>query len=299
MMDSLKIEACAKVNFTLEVLGRRPDGYHDLRSLVVPISLSDTITLSRAGKTGLEITAEDPAIDLSKMGDAENNLAVRAAGLMRESFGVKESVHIRIEKRIPLGGGLGGGSADAAAVMNGLNELWNLGIEKERLAELGARIGSDVPALVLGGTVMMEGRGERVRPWRADADSGKNGKEYCLVLLNPGVFCSTPRIFKSLKHISGERPEILRNMRSALSMQSDELVAASLQNDLAEAAYENYSEIAAAADIMKKSGASGVLLSGSGATVFGLVRDFEHGLEVQRNLADAGWSVIVRTCPVA
>ncbi len=297
LTDGLAVEAYAKVNFTLEVLGKREDGYHDLRSLVVPVSLSDTITLTNAEKTGLEISAEDPIIDLSKMGVPENNLAVRAAELMREVCGIKESVHIKIKKRIPLGGGLGGGSADAAAVINGLNELWNLGLEKRALAELGAQIGSDVPALVLGGPVMMEGRGERVRSFECGEWGTEScGKRYWLVLVNPGVFCSTPQIFKSLKGICEDRPEILRDMRSAISKQNEELVAKALQNDLSDAAFDAYPQVANAAKALKDAGALGVLMSGSGASVFGLARDSAHAQQVQALLKDFNWARTVQTC---
>ncbi len=299
MSIGVAVEAYAKVNFTLEVLGKREDGYHDLRSLVVPVSLSDTITLTKAEKTGIEITAENPIIDLSKMGAPEKNLAVRAAELMREVGGIKESVHIKIQKRIPLGGGMGGGSADAAAVINGLNELWSLGLEKQKLAELGAQIGSDVPALVLGGAVMMEGRGERVRPFDCGGSRiEKGGKRYWLVLVNPGVFSSTPQIFKSLKHIQENRLEILSNMRLALSKGNEELVAKALQNDLSDAAFDAYPEVASAAKALKDAGALGVLMSGSGASVFGLVRNYEHGQEVQAKLKDFQWSVIAQTCEI-
>ena len=166
------IEAHAKINLTLEVLGTRPDGYHELRSIVAAIPLHDDVELvdAPAGEAvvmvgdGLEIPDVPP----------EKNLAVRAARALQKACGVSRGVRIRIVKRIPAGAGLGGGSADAAAVLNGLNELWGLGLSTERLCAVGAEVGSDVPALVLGGVVMMEGRGERVRACDAGETPASN-----------------------------------------------------------------------------------------------------------------------------
>ena len=152
----ITIEAFAKVNFTLEVFAKRADGYHALRSLVVPICLSDSLTIEFAEG----ITSDLPYVD---------DLCVKAAKVLRDSAPQPEclrGVRISVKKRIPAGGGLGGGSADAAAVLVALNEMWSLNLSPERLAEIGALVGSDVPALVLArfvGPVVMEGRGEIVR----------------------------------------------------------------------------------------------------------------------------------------
>ena len=155
----MTIEANAKVNFTLEVFGKRADGYHALRSVVMPISLSDT----------LDIEVTDDGSITSDTG-YDDDLCVKAARVLRnvrmlECSNVRmPGTRIRVAKRIPAGGGLGGGSADAAAVLRALNELWTIGLSREELAEVGAQVGSDVPALVLGGPVIMEGRGEDVSP---------------------------------------------------------------------------------------------------------------------------------------
>ena len=158
----MRLAAHAKINLTLEVLGTRPDGYHDLRSVVTTIPLHDDVELldASAGEVTVEMAADGVEMPCVP---PETNLAVRAARALREACGVARGVHIRIVKRIPIGAGLGGGSADAAAVLNGLNALWELKLPKERLCAIGAEVGSDVPALVLGGVVLMEGRGERVR----------------------------------------------------------------------------------------------------------------------------------------
>ena len=156
----MRLAAHAKVNLTLEVLGTRPDGYHELRSVVAEIPLHDDVELLDAPAGEVTVEMECDGVEMPCV-PPETNLAVRATRALREACGVARGVHIRIVKRIPVGAGLGGGSADAAAVLNGLNELWGLQLPKERLCAIGAEVGSDVPALVLGGMVLMEGRGER------------------------------------------------------------------------------------------------------------------------------------------
>ena len=277
----MTIAAYAKVNFTLEVLGVRPDGYHDLRSVVVPVSLADEVVLE---------PAED--VTLLESLKAEDNLAVRAARLLQRVSGRKDGVSITLAKRIPVGGGLGGGSADAAAVLNGLNEMWGLDIPRKELAALGAEIGSDVPALVLGGTVLMEGRGERVSP----ITFYPSPFTFHLVLANPGTFCSTPEIFKAFNEPLRNRPEILYNMRLAMQAGDSAAVARALQNDLSATAMRLHPEIEVARRRLEEAGCLGVAMSGSGATVFGIARAAAEAGRIARELEAEGlWSVAVET----
>lgn len=230
----MTLEAHAKINLTLEVLGRREDGYHDLRSIVVPIPLHDDVTLTPASSVAVSGCPRIPP---------EQNLAFKAAVLLQNVSGRCNGVSISIAKRIPAGAGLGGGSADAAAVLNGLNEMWELGIPRKDLAVLGSRIGSDVPALVLGGPVLMEGRGERVSalPPETMPDFSR------FVLRIPPVFCSTPEVFRAY------RPE-------------DHGLG---PNDLQPAACRLHPEIARALADLKSEGCHDVRMSGSGSAVFG------------------------------
>jgi len=233
------LEAHAKINLTLDVLGARPDGYHDLRSVVVPVPLHDDVSLEVADDVRVEMPGDLPQ---------ERNLAWKAAQALRRATGCATGARIRIGKRIPAGAGLGGGSADAAAVLNGLNELWGLNLPADRLCEIGATVGSDVPALVLGGPVLMEGRGERVAPL---ADSPL--KDFPLpdmsrlVLRTPPVFVSTPRVFAEFR-------------------ESDRGLG---PNDLQPAACRLHPEIATALAALRAEGCTGVMMSGSGSSVFG------------------------------
>lgn len=232
----MMVEAHAKINLTLEVLGRRPDGYHELRSVVVPIPLHDDVALEASEG----ISVEMDALNVPQ----ERNLAWRAAQALRQATGCARGARISIVKRIPAGGGLGGGSADAAAVLNGLNELWGLHLSKECLAEIGATVGSDVPALVWGGPVLMEGRGERVSPLPPDVRVPDLAR---LVLRFSSVAASTPAVYAAFRAEDRGRGA----------------------NDLQPAACRLYPEIAAALKALEAEGCEGVQMTGSGSTVFG------------------------------
>ena len=243
------VEAHAKINFTLQVLGKRPDGYHDLRSIVLPVPLHDDVHIDEACEVMVAFDADSPCLE-SGLADLpqEKNLAWKAADALRRATGCNRGAAIRIVKRIPSGAGLGGGSADAAAVLNGLNEMWDLHLPKSRLCEIAAEVGSDVPALTLGGAVLMEGRGERVTPLEespmADYPVPDMGR---LVLRTPPVFVSTPAVFREFREGDCGKGA----------------------NDLQPAACRLHPEISAVLAELKTEGCEGVAMSGSGAAVFG------------------------------
>ena len=259
----MTIQANAKVNFTLEVFGKRADGYHALRSVVMPISLSDTLDI--------EVTDDDT---IASDTGYDDDLCVKAARVLRnvrmfECSNVRmPGARIRVKKKIPAGGGLGGGSADAAAVLRALNELWEFGLSREELAEIGAQVGSDVPALVLGGPVIMEGRGEKVSPLSDLQPSAFN-----LVLVNPGVHSSTKEVYAACgpRSLSGE--DVTAKMVSALQAGDLARIAAAFMNDLQPPAVKLHPEIADALVSLKTAGVIGAIMSGSGSSVFGLVPD--------------------------
>jgi 4-diphosphocytidyl-2-C-methyl-D-erythritol kinase len=183
----------AKVNLSLAVSGVRADGFHDLDSVVTLVSLGDDIYLERA-EQGVSLTISGEGVEVSALPtDLEQNLAVRAVRLLEAEVGYALPTAIRIVKRIPLGGGLGGGSSNAATVLKGVNELWNLGLSVERLCELGAELGSDVALFLLDGTVRMRGRGERVTRLNLP-----DARPLTLVLVNDGTHCSTPQVYRAL-----------------------------------------------------------------------------------------------------
>ena len=240
----MRVRAHAKINWTLEVLGKRPDGYHDLRSIVLPVALHDVVDLEPADG----ITCETKGLDIPQ----EKNLAYRAALALQEATGCTKGVRISIEKHIPSGAGLGGGSSDAAAVLNALNVLWHLDLPCERLCEIAAGIGSDIPALVMGGPVLMEGRGEFVRRIDADVLRELEGEALpsadSIEVFCPGVFSSTPAVYKEFRETDcGLGP-----------------------NDLQPAAIRLYPEIADALVCLEGKGLKRVTMSGSGSAVYGV-----------------------------
>ena len=291
------VQARAKINLTLEILGKRPDGYHELRSIIMPVSLADTVTLTPSlSQVALSLTFA-PGIDVARIGAMDRNLAVRAAKLIKQRYGIQEGVRIHIHKRIPIGGGMGGGSADAAGVLRGLNRMWKLGLPVETLEALGAELGSDIPALVHGGAVLMEGRGERVRSlFPVGSHSPRRG--FWVVLANPGVMCPTSEVFKRWSGGLTNSPDILHNMLSFIQACQVDAAAEGLYNGLQRAVFEGYPLVARTARLLREAGCLGVLLSGSGATVFGLVRDEAHGREVSRRLGTGLWHVVAQTCPM-
>ena len=185
----MKVFASAKVNLGLRVLGTRADGFHALDSVVALLGFGDDVELEQAETTTLETV--DDGVGLGALPtDIERNLAVRAVRLLEREVGRPLPTRIRITKRIPLGGGLGGGSTDAAAVLRGMNDLWALGLSRERLCALGAELGSDVPLFLLDGTVRMTGRGETVERLPMDG-----APPLWLVLANDGSHCPTPQVY--------------------------------------------------------------------------------------------------------
>lgn len=279
----MKVLAHAKVNFTLEVFGRRPDGFHALRSVVMPISLADELELE---PTNDGLISSDTGYD--------DDLCLKAARLLKcqvASLADGMGARIRVTKRIPAGGGLGGGSADAAAVLRALNELWRLGLTRKELAELGAQVGSDVPALVLGGPVLMEGRGEQVSPLEPE---GAPLPPLNLVLANPGVASSTPEVYAACAPRAPGGPSATAAMIAALGTGDLGAIADALQNDLQETAVRLHPEIGAALTALRAAGATGVTMSGSGASVFGLVPDAATAAHLAAELTANGlaaWAV--------
>lgn len=292
-LSSCWIDAPAKVNLTLEILGLRPDGYHELRSALVPLAFGDRVELRPSPEIRLDVVPE--GVRLDGLGPADRNLAVAAAGLLRRQCGVRSGVAIRIIKRIPIGGGLGGGSADAAAVLVGLDRFWNLRLPRPTLMALGAELGSDVPALLHGGAVCMEGRGERVRPL---LDAGERpGPGFWMVVANPGIPVPTGDVYRRCAGVLTASPNSYNTMRS--SVRSGDVAAASgaLFNGLEAGVFAWYREVRELAAQLRAAGGLGVLLSGSGGSVFALVSDREHGERVRGALPAACWSVVTKTLP--
>ena len=263
-MTTIFEPAYAKVNLTLDVLGKRPDGYHDLQSVMQTISLRDDIEIDiGTGKPWkLLCSREDIPCD-------ERNLAWKAAKVYCEAMNKDpDGLEIRITKRIPSQAGLGGGSADAAAVLRALNEHYGNPLSIMALAELGAQVGSDVPFCVVGGTAMVEGRGERIRMLPAMPDC-------VFVVCKPDFSISTPELFKKIDEKAiAKRPDN-RAMESAILSGDLGRVAENFCNVFDPVVTEEHLELNYIKSIFNSYGSVGQQMTGSGSAVFCVVPEFE------------------------
>jgi 4-diphosphocytidyl-2-C-methyl-D-erythritol kinase len=261
MARVMRVRSYAKVNLGLEVLGLREDGFHELRTLFQTIDLCDDITL-RPRESGVIVRCDHPLVPL----DA-TNLAVRAAEALRRYARVSEGVEITIRKRIPVGGGLGGGSSNAAAVLLGLDRMWKLGLGPAGLHLLARKLGADVPFFLLGGTALGLARGDEVYPLRSQLRAW-------IVLVDPGLPVSTARVFARVDASLTPRG----NSNSIFCFVSRQLEGAGafrlLVNDLEEAALEEVpvlrEQVGRIRGVLLREGARLAALSGSGSSYFGL-----------------------------
>ncbi len=271
----LTILAPAKINLTLEVLGKRQDGYHEVRSIIQAVNLCDSLHF-QSGR-GIEFASSSPGWV------AEESLVSRAASLLRETTGCTKGASIEIEKRIPLLSGLGGDSSDAAAVLRGLNELWGLGLSRDELLELAPRLGSDVAFFLYGGTALVEGRGERVTPlpllphrWvvlvipSVPRTPGKTKRLYSR--LNASHFTdgrTTERLVESLKAGGGFTPSLLFNTFENVTLTRSSRLSV----------YRAH---------IVKTGATSVHLAGSGPGLFTLLKDKNEAEELYTRVLQQG-----------
>ncbi len=269
MKGPLKLLAPAKVNFTLEVLRKRPDGYHEVRLLMAGIALFDELSFRPAPE--LVLTCDRPGLDLG-----EGNLILRAARALQHASGCALGARIHLKKRIPLGGGLAGGSTDAAATLKGLNALWHLRLGPARLHELAAALGSDVPFCLKGGWAIATGRGEKLQALSLR-------RKLWLVLANPGFEVSTKWAYQSVKPGKGLGRNLSRLAFKAIQGQDLAALEGAAVNHLEAVTTRRYREIDRLKELMRATGAQMTRMSGSGPTVLGL---FENETKAKRAYKD-------------
>ncbi|WP_322908054.1 4-(cytidine 5'-diphospho)-2-C-methyl-D-erythritol kinase [Paenibacillus campi] len=252
-------KAPAKINLMLDVLHKRPDGYHEVEMIMTMVDLADRLTITELSSNTINISSQAGYIPLD-----DKNLAYQAASKIKERYGIRQGVHIHIDKQIPVAAGLAGGSSDAAAALRGLNRLWQLDIPHEEMMELGASIGSDVPFCITGGTALATGRGELLTPLPSPPD--------CWVILaKPPINVSTAGIYGRLRADRIAHHPSSVAMRQAIEQQSFESICSELGNVLEDVTLSHHPEVQQLKQAMQQLGADGVLMSGSGPTVFGLV----------------------------
>lgn len=265
-MLKLMVKAPAKINLSLDVLHKREDGYHEVEMIMTTIDLADRLELTLLEQDEIKIISHNRFVP-----DDQRNLAYQAALLLKERFKVNKGVSITIEKTIPVAAGLAGGSSDAAAVLRGLNKLWDLGLSIDHLAEIGAEIGSDVSFCVYGGTALATGRGEIITELPA-------APTCWIVLAKPFIGVSTADVYRRLNVKGIDHPKT-KEMIQAIEKGSYEGVCGHLGNVLEEVTFSLHPEVEQIKEQMKRFGADAVLMSGSGPTVFGLVH---HDSRMQR-----------------
>jgi 4-diphosphocytidyl-2-C-methyl-D-erythritol kinase len=270
----------AKINLSFEIKGRREDGFHEIETLMAPISLSDRLTIERDPETeAVEFSCDDKSL-----ANGDDNLVVRAAKLFLKTAQVAAGLTIRLEKKIPHGAGLGGGSSDAASTLLGLNELFETRLGQKNLMELAAEIGSDIPFFIAGSAAICRGRGELVTPTKLP-------KPLTLLLLKPEFGVPTPWAYGRWKD-SRELPGV--------QYEPQEFSGARFVNDLERPVFEKFILLAHLKTWLRQQPEVGVaLMSGSGSTIFAVLREGNHAEElaarVRENFDPTLWTRICQT----
>jgi 4-diphosphocytidyl-2-C-methyl-D-erythritol kinase len=258
----IQIDAPAKINLFLQVTGRRPDGYHELVTLMCPLGLADRIRLDPAGPR-IRVTCSDPAIPTDTANTTHRAAEIFFRNLTRSRLPPLTGVKITIEKQIPVGAGLGGGSSDAAAVFRGLNRLLGYPFQLAELMEMGREVGADVPFFIFGQPALATGIGERLEPY-------SKLPPYRVLLFYPGVSVSTAEVYKNLDL---GLTNCKKKLKDFVLKQRPFDAALHLCNDLETVTLNRYPQVKAAKEALEGRGSLGVSMSGSGSTVFALFAD--------------------------
>ncbi len=262
-MDNISVKALAKINLGLDVIRRREDGYHEVSMVMQTIHLFDRLEMEK-NHSG-NITMET---NISFLPVNENNLVYKAAKLLYDEFGIKDGIHINLQKRIPIAAGMAGGSTDAAAVLYGMNKLFELGLTTEQLMKRGVKIGADVPYCIMRGTALAEGIGEKLSPLPPMVK--------CPILIaKPPINVSTKFVYENLKLDENTVHPNIPQLIADIKEKDLKKIAKDMGNVLETVTIPAYPIIAEIKEHMMNHGAVGSMMSGSGPTVFGLFEDEE------------------------
>ena len=275
-MDEISLKALAKINLGLDVVRRREDGYHEVRMVMQTIHLYDRLDIAKCPEPGIHITS-----NLSFLPVNENNLIYKAGKMLMDEFGIDSGVMVKLNKRIPVAAGMAGGSTDAAAMLYGMNELFELKLKRSDLMERGVKIGADVPYCILRGTALAEGIGEKL--------TALSPMVKCPVLIaKPQISVSTKFVYENLKLDENTlHPDIDRLIRD-IENKDLQAIAGHMGNVLESVTIPNYPIIAEIKELMRKSGAVNAMMSGSGPTVFGLFADDETAQRAYEDMQRSG-----------
>lgn len=272
----MKLRALAKINLGLDVTGKRPDGYHEVRMIMQSIQMFDQLEIEKSGEPGIRIET-----NLSFLPCNENNLVYRAADLLMKEFDIRSGLDVRLTKFIPVAAGMAGGSSDAAAMLVGVNRMFGLGLSTGELMERGVKIGADVPYCIMRGTALAEGIGEKL--------TRLSPMPPCHVLIGkPGINVSTKFVYGNLDLKKVKTHPDIDAIRDAIERGDLHGVARNMGNVLELVTCPAYPVIEEIKELMMREGALNAMMSGSGPTVFGLFDDQETAKKAYEKLRDSG-----------
>lgn len=274
----IRLRTHAKINLFLRVIGRRPDGYHEIESIFHGVSLSDRIHLRPTGGSDINVVMHSDGPRSEEI-ELENNLAYLAARSLLERGVTGAGLHIEIDKRIPIAAGLGGGSGNAAGVLIALNELWGAGLGSEDLNAVAASVGSDVPYCLVGGTMLATARGEKLTSLPSPTDL-----HFVLGISEEPLF--TRDVYERWDELGSGPGEGSASMTLALGTGDPREVGQLLHNDLEAAAFSLRPELEELKKVISSAGALGAAVTGSGPTLFGLASDAEHARDIAAKIED-------------
>jgi 4-diphosphocytidyl-2-C-methyl-D-erythritol kinase len=295
-MPGLHVKAAAKLNLYLRVLGKRPDGFHDIQTVFERINLFDKLVFRESKGKAIKICCDCPHVPTGK-----DNLVYKAADALRKKFSIKQGLQIFIEKAIPPGAGLGGGSSDAAATLLGLNHLWQLRLDKKELINIAATIGADVPFFITNSEFCL------AEQPRQKFSRIKTGLKLWHILVVPKNNLSTALVYKQFDRLQRRESrltkpkgdvKIMASLIKSSQEKQSELFAKGLYNDLEQAAITLLPQILTIKQTLYSLGINAVAMSGSGSSVFGILRSRKEGEHFRRRLGKfKDWRIfIVRTC---
>ena len=271
---TIRREAFAKINLGLDVVRRLPNGYHEVRMIMQTVGICDVLTFRKAA-SGIQLV-----VDNEELPTDGNNLICKAAKLLLESAGIEGGVSITLEKHIPIAAGMAGGSTDAAAALLGINELYEIGYDVDKLEELGVKIGADVPYCIQGGTALAEGIGEVLSPLATPPTCH-------LVIAKPDINVSTKFVYENLRANELESHPDIDGMIEGLEKGDLKAITDRLANVLETVTVPAYPIIDEIKQTMLDAGAEGALMSGSGPTVFGIFTELEKAKQAAKRIKDA------------
>lgn len=272
-MNSLKLKSRAKINLSIDVLGKRQDGYHLVEMIMQTIDLYDYITVREIDENSIIVKSNSGNIPLD-----ENNIVYKAAKLLKNEFNINKGLEILIEKNIPVAAGMAGGSSNAAATLVGINNLWNLNLSSDKLRELGFKLGADVPFCIEGGAALAEGVGEVLTSIQGlDEDAH-------ILVCKPNIFVSTKDVYQSLNMSQVEKRPNNEYLIECLKTKDLKNLSENMVNVLESVTSEKYEEIDIIEKIMLNNNALGSMMSGSGPTVFGVFDNYEYAQNAKKEL---------------